>query len=67
MLRDLASKGFHDAPELNSPGWWQRPERLLIHTPVPPRPSRFMPRLTYFSPDLFVVVVPVRLGGGDAH
>ncbi len=29
MLRDLATKGFHDAPELHSPGWWQRPERLL--------------------------------------
>lgn len=29
MLRDLATKGFHDAPELQSPGWWRRPERLL--------------------------------------
>jgi len=29
MLRDLATKGFHDAPELHSPGWWHRPERLL--------------------------------------
>ena len=29
MLRDLAARGFHDAPELHSPGWWRRPERLL--------------------------------------
>jgi len=34
MLRDLATKGFHDAPELHSPGWWRRPERLL-YPPVP--------------------------------
>ena len=49
MLRDLASKGFHDAPELNSPGWWQRPERLLYpHTGSPP------PITIYASPDLFL-------------
>jgi dTDP-4-dehydrorhamnose reductase len=29
MLRDLATKGSHDAPGLQSPGWWRRPERLL--------------------------------------
>jgi len=34
MLRDLATRGFHDAPELHSPGWWHRPERLL-YPPVP--------------------------------
>ena len=29
MLRDLATRGFSNAPELRSPGWWHRPERLL--------------------------------------
>jgi len=29
MLRDLAMQGHHSAPELQSPGWWRRPDRLL--------------------------------------
>ena len=29
MLRDLATKGRHDSPALESPGWWRRSERLL--------------------------------------
>ncbi len=29
MLQDLASRGVHASPTLESPGWWRRPERLL--------------------------------------
>ena len=29
MLRDLPTKGAHDSPALESPGWWRREDRLL--------------------------------------
>ncbi len=29
MLRDLAARGAHPHPALDTPGWWHRPERLL--------------------------------------
>jgi dTDP-4-dehydrorhamnose reductase len=33
MVRDLASKGRHDHPVLEVPGWWRRPDRFIYgHT-----------------------------------
>ena len=29
MLRNLATRGEHDHPVLDGPGWWRRPERIL--------------------------------------
>jgi dTDP-4-dehydrorhamnose reductase len=36
MLRDLAARGEHDHPVLDSPGWWRRLDRLCY----PPAPRR---------------------------
>jgi dTDP-4-dehydrorhamnose reductase len=38
MLRDLAEKGEHDHPALDSPGWWRRLERLQ-YPPVRRQPA----------------------------
>jgi dTDP-4-dehydrorhamnose reductase len=39
MLRDLAATGEHDHPALDSPGWWQRLERLE-YPPVRRQPAK---------------------------
>jgi dTDP-4-dehydrorhamnose reductase len=39
MLRDLAGKGAHEHPALDSPGWWSRLDRLL-YPRAPGRASR---------------------------
>lgn len=38
MLRELAAKGEHDHPALDSPGWWRRLERLQ-YPPVRRQPA----------------------------
>jgi dTDP-4-dehydrorhamnose reductase len=37
MLRDLAARGEHDHPVLDSPGWWRRLDRIC-YPPVARRP-----------------------------
>ncbi|HKP86695.1 MAG TPA: family 1 glycosylhydrolase, partial [Blastocatellia bacterium] len=48
MLRDLASAREHNHPALDSPGWWQRLDRL-IYPPVRHRPYQVAPATRGFS------------------
>lgn len=66
VVRDLAAGQEPGHPVLGSPGWWQRPKRLL-YPPVSPEPAGPIPTLGLYVRPLLITGATGTLGSAFAR